>query len=228
MAELIVALDSGSRDKALSLASCLKGRAGWLKAGLELFTAAGPSIIQDLKELGFKVFLDLKFYDIPNTVAGAVRSARLSGADMLTVHCQGGKRMCEAALAETAENPELMIFGVTALTSLADGELPGLKIPAAQHARELADLAALWGLSGVVCSGREASEIRRAHPALKLLCPGIRPAGSGAGDQRRTVTPADAVRAGADYLVVGRPVTMAADPARSAEEILEEMEKARK
>lgn len=228
MAELIAALDVENGEKALRLASALRGVVGWLKIGLELFTARGPSAVRDLKRLGFNIFLDLKFYDIPNTVAAGVRSAAALEADMLTVHCQGGGRMCEAALRSAAKysGGRLLIFGVTVLTSFADGDLPGLNEPAQAYAMKLADLASQWGLPGVVCSGLEAEKIKSRNPDLLCLCPGIRPSGSGGEDQRRVVAPARAVQAGADYLVVGRPITQAADPAKAAESILEEMRNA--
>lgn len=225
MAELIAALDVESGEKALRLASSLKGAVSWLKIGLELFTARGPSIVRDLKRMGFNIFLDLKFYDIPNTVAAAARSAAALEADMLTAHCQGGRRMCEAALRSAAKysGGRLQVFGVTVLTSFADGDLPGLDISAGAYAMELADLASQWGLPGVVCSGLEAEKIKSRNPGLLCLCPGIRPSGFGGEDQRRVVSPARAVQAGADYLVVGRPIAQAADPAKAAEAILEEM-----
>lgn len=228
MAELIAALDVESGEKALRLASALKGTVGWLKIGLELFTARGPSAVRDLKRMGFNIFLDLKFYDIPNTVAAGARSAAALEADMLTVHCQGGGRMCQAALESAAKysSGKLLIFGVTVLTSFADEDLPGLDAPAGAYAMKLADLAAQWGLPGVVCSGLEVEKIKSRNPALLCLCPGIRPQGFGGEDQRRVVSPGRAVQAGADYLVVGRPITQAPDPAKAAEAILEEMRNA--
>lgn len=228
MAELIVALDFPDSRTALALASSLKGLVSYFKVGLELFTAEGPAIVRELKKQDFRVFLDLKLYDIPNTVAHAVRSARNLGVDMLTVHCQGGQRMCEAALAavQTGAPRKPLILGVTVLTSFTDGDLPGLSIPASQYALELARLANQWALPGLVCSGLEAAKIKSLYPEMLCLCPGIRPAAHEAGDQRRTVTPAEAVRAGADFLVVGRPVSQSEDPARAAGAILEEMREA--
>ncbi len=225
MAELVIALDVENENKAVKLASSLKGIVNWFKVGLELFVAHGPSVVKNLKDMGFKVFLDLKFFDIPNTVANGVRSACSLDVDLLTVHCQGGERMCEAALKSGKEysNGKLLIFGVTVLTSFAGGDLPGLKIPASHYSLELASLAAEWGLPGIVCSGLDVGEIKRLHPDLQCLCPGIRPVNYEKGDQRRVVTPAHAVSAGADFLVVGRPVIAADNPQKAAESILAEM-----
>lgn len=227
MPELIVALDLPDREKAVSMARQLRGVLDWCKMGLELFTLGGPRLVERLKEQGFRVFLDLKFYDIPHTVARAVTAAGVLGVDMLTLHCQGGERMCRAALeardraADACSAP--LLFGVTALTSFGPGEMPGVSAQPGVFAQDLAACAARWGLDGVVCSGQEAREIKAASPALSCLCPGIRPSGADAGDQRRTMTPAEAVLAGADYLVVGRPIIEAADPAAAAAAIVEEM-----
>lgn len=225
MPELIVALDVQTCDKALALASSLKDVVSWFKVGLELFVAHGPHVVRELKNMGRKIFLDLKFYDIPNTVAQGVRSACELEVDMLTIHCQGGRKMCEAALASAQEysQEKLLVFGVTVLTSFSNGEMPGLKIPAAQYAFDLAGLAYQWKLPGIVCSGLEVERIKSLYPNMLCLCPGIRPQSSPAGDQRRTVTPAEAVKAGANYLVVGRPITQALDPVLAARTILKEM-----
>ncbi|MDE5880051.1 MAG: orotidine-5'-phosphate decarboxylase, partial [Desulfovibrio sp.] len=202
----------------------------WCKVGLELFTVGGPRLVERLKEQGFHVFLDLKFYDIPNTVGNAVAAAANLGVDMLTLHCQGGERMCRAAVearkgaADACSAP--LLFGVTALTSFGAGEMPGIRESPDVFAQALALAAAAWGLDGVVCSGREVGAIKSGSPGLACLCPGIRPAGADAGDQRRTMTPAEAVRAGADYLVVGRPILKAPSPPEAAAAILEEMQAA--
>lgn len=250
MAELVVALDYPAMDAALATARALRGAAGvadaadgaggrlWMKVGLELFTASGPEVVARLKDMGFPVFLDLKFHDIPNTVRGAVRSAVATGADMCNIHLSGGERMCRAAVEGLAEGAAArgngaapILLGVTVLTSVAPGELPGGADPSAEAAR-LAVCGREWGLSGVVCSGYEAEGIkRRCGRDFICLTPGIRPAardGAGAGgdDQRRVMTPAEAVRAGSDYLVVGRPVTGATGPngpADAARRILAEM-----
>lgn len=228
MAELIVALDVENLDMALSIARSLKGQVGWFKLGLELFVAHGPTAVRELKKLDCKIFLDLKFYDIPNTVANGVRSACGLNVDMLTIHCQGGRRMCEAALNAANEygSTKPLIFGVSVLTSFADGDLPGLDISARQYALTLADLASRWSLPGLVCSGQEVGKIKPIHPEMLYLCPGIRPKSASQGDQRRVVSPAEAVRAGADFLVVGRPIIEAENPALAAKGILEEIEQA--
>ena len=227
MPELIVALDLPDREKAVSMARQLRDALNWCKVGLELFTLGGPRLLERLKEQGFRVFLDLKFYDTPHTIARAVTAAGVLGADMLTLHCQGGTRMCQAAL--EARNTAVdacsapLLFGVTALTSFGPGEMPGVSAPPGVYAQDLAASAADWGLDGVVCSGREVRDIKAASPGLACLCPGIRPAGADSGDQRRTMTPAEAVEAGADYLVVGRPIIEAPSPAEAACAILEEI-----
>ncbi len=224
MAELIVALDVPTEGDALAMAARLGGIAGWLKIGMELFTACGPQLVRRLSDEGFRIFLDLKFYDIPNTVAGAVRSAVALNVDMLTIHCQGGERMCRAAMGTAAQaaRPPL-VFGVTVLTSMASGEMPGISLAAEDFALNLACMAAGWGLNGVVCSAREARRIKLQKPGLLCLCPGIRPGGEAGDDQRRTMTPAAAIANGADYLVVGRPILKAPDPAQAARTILAEI-----
>lgn len=224
MAELIVALDFSDPKDLLACARSLSGTLGWCKIGLEAFVKNGPGLVNELDAMGLSVFLDLKFYDIPNTVAAAVRSACKTRARLLTVHTQGGEAMCRAARAAANEPGEErpLIFGVTVLTSFAPGTMPGITKDPQDFAMELAGLADTWGLDGVVCSGHEAAGIKKAT-SLKVLCPGIRPAGSAANDQARVMTPAMAVANGADYLVVGRPITRAADPAAAARAILDEI-----
>lgn len=222
MAILTVALDFAEEDRALALARKLRPCSPWLKVGLELFVSAGPDIVRKLKDLDFKVFLDLKFYDIPNTVAAAAVAAQKTGADMLTLHLQGGKRMCGAALAALGGQRPLLA-GVTALTSFASGEMPGIAAEPGAFGRELALAAAKWGLDGVVCSGWEVHAIKQRTPGMICVCPGIRPAGSASQDQRRIMTPAQAVSAGADFLVIGRPITENASPESAARDILAEM-----
>lgn len=223
MAELIVALDFPAADSALELAGRLRGTVPWCKVGMELFCQAGPSVLARLRDMGFHVFLDLKFYDIPHTVAQAVRAAARHGAEMLTIHTQGGERMCcEARQAADSAQPPLL-FGVTVLTSFGPGQMPGIEWEPADFAAQLASMAAGWGLDGVVCSGQEAAGIKARQPGLRCLCPGIRPAAAAADDQCRIMTPAAAVAAGADYLVVGRPITRADDPLAAARAILDEM-----
>jgi orotidine-5'-phosphate decarboxylase len=227
MAELVVALDFDDALEALNMATNLRGHVSWVKVGLELFISEGPRVVNSLKGMGFNIFLDLKLHDIPNTVRGATLACATAKADLITLHLAGGERMCQAALeaaASTAHNP--MIFGVSVLTSLADGELPGYTMPLTDLARDMAAKAAQWGLHGVVCSGHEVCAIKKANSRLKCLTPGIRLADGGADDQRRVMTPAEAVAAGSDYLVVGRPITRAADPAKVAATIVEDMRKA--
>ncbi|CAK7057341.1 MAG: Orotidine 5'-phosphate decarboxylase [Desulfovibrio sp.] len=223
--QLMVALDVPSREETLALARTLAGTAPWCKVGMEMFTHAGPPLLEELAALGYNIFLDLKFYDIPHTVAQAVKAASGVGVNMLTLHCQGGERMCRAAREAVASLPGKgpLLFGVTVLTSFAQGEMPGISVGLSDFARTLAANAQSWGLDGVVCSGHEVVDIKSACPSLMCLCPGIRPSGSVADDQRRVMTPAQAVAAGADYLVVGRPIIAAPDPLLAAEQILADM-----
>ncbi len=224
MAKLIVALDFANTEALLDCARRLRGAVSWLKVGLEAFVLAGPDLLCRLEDMGFMIFLDLKYHDIPNTVGAAVTAAAGTGARMLTVHTQGGEAMCRAAASAAASlgDRRPLIFGVTCLTSLRDGQMPGIDQPVATFARTLARAAETWGLDGVVCSGQEAAVVKQ-ETGLLALCPGIRPAGASADDQARVVTPAMAVAAGADFLVVGRPVTRAADPAAACLAIAKEM-----
>ena len=224
---VIVALDYPSEAEALALADRLSPALCRLKVGKELFTRAGPALVEALQGRGFEIFLDLKFHDIPNTVAGAVRAAADLGVWMVNVHASGGRRMMEAAAAALSghENPPLLI-GVTVLTSMTDADLRelGYTETAGERVLRLAALAADCGLDGVVCSALEATDLRAARgPDFCLVTPGIRLAGDDAGDQRRVVTPADAVAAGADYLVIGRSVTGAADPLAALERVHAEL-----
>ncbi len=228
MPELIVALDFTNARDALETASALRGHATWMKVGLELFTREGPQVVGTLKGMGFKVMLDLKLFDIPNTVRGGVRSACLIGADLITVHLLGGERMIRIATEEaaTAEGSHPLVFGITVLTSTAQGELPGYTGDIADLAVELAEKASAWGAHGVVCSGHEVANIKCRCPRLRCLTPGIRLDADVADDQRRTMTPDRAAAAGADFLVVGRPITRAADPAAAALAVKELMARA--
>ena len=212
---LILALDVPDADAALAWVRRLGSRVGLVKIGLELFVAAGPDLVRRVRGLGIGVFLDLKLHDIPNTVAGAVRSAARLEVQMLTVHASGGAAMMAAAAeaARASEDPP-MLLGVTVLTSLEAA--PG------QVAALAAEVAAA-GLGGAVASGQEAASIRVAQPGLKLVVPGIRPSGANAGDQVRVATPAAAIRAGADYLVLGRAVTAAPDPEAALAAIVAEI-----
>ena len=219
---LIVALDGMGADQALDLAAALP-QLRWVKVGLELFVAAGPPVVQRLRQQGLRVFLDLKFHDIPATMAGACRSAARLGAELITVHACAGSEALEQAQAAAVEGaaaaglPAPTLLAVTVLTSweqrrfaqqLAIGE------PLDHYVPRLAQLAAQAGIGGCVCSPLEVEQLRRAHPEpFRLVTPGIRPAGAPLGDQQRVMTPAQAVAAGASHLVVGRPITAASDPA---------------
>ena len=225
-AQVIVALDFPDSDPALKLASRLENLVQWFKVGLELYLSAGNEIVHALKSKGYSVFLDLKLHDIPNTVAGAVRSAASTGADMLTLHAAGGPAMLAAA-AEAAGKLSLppKLLAVSVLTSMDADQLHAIGVsgaPADQVLR-LAALASEAGISGLVASPQEIAPLRSGFPDLTLVIPGIRPAGSAVGDQKRIATPAAAAAAGANYLVIGRPITQAADPAAAAQAILDEM-----
>jgi orotidine-5'-phosphate decarboxylase len=213
---IIVALDYSDADSALALTEQLDPAHCRLKVGKELFTAAGPQLVSTLVDRGFGVFLDLKFHDIPATVAGACRAAAKLGVWMLNVHASGGRSMLQAAVEALAGLPQRpLLTGVTVLTSLKGGEYDeiGFREPLAARVQALAGLCRECGLDGVVCSAEEAMALRRQMgPEFKLVTPGIRPAGSGADDQARIMTPAQALLSGADYLVIGRPITRAAEP----------------
>ncbi|HVR41306.1 MAG TPA: orotidine-5'-phosphate decarboxylase [Thermoanaerobaculia bacterium] len=218
---LVVAADLSSRDEILRLADELHGVAGVIKIGLQAFIANGPSLVRDVVARGERVFLDLKIHDIPNTARHAVAEAAQLGAAMLTVHAAGGEAMLHAAA-----NENLLVLGVTILTSIDDAELRAIGFAGTplDNAVRLARLAQRAGLRGVVASPLEIAAIREAcGTGFVILTPGIRPAGSDAGDQRRTMTPRDAVAAGADYIVVGRPITAARDRRAAAEAVVEEI-----
>ena len=218
---LIVAADLSSRDDILRLVDELHGTVGVFKIGLQAFIANGPALVREVVARGERVFLDLKIHDIPNTARHAVNEAASLGASMLTVHASGGPAMLRGCASEST-----LILGVTILTSLDDEELARIGFTGAPlpNAVRLAKLAQESGLRGVVASPLEISAIREAcGDALKIVTPGIRPSGSDAGDQRRTLTPAEAIRAGADYIVVGRPITAARDRRAAAMGIVEEM-----
>jgi orotidine-5'-phosphate decarboxylase len=227
---LIVALDVPDREAALAVSSRLKGKVDWLKVGLELFTAEGPDLIRMLRRQGFRVFLDLKLHDIPNTVAGAVRAAARLEVEMLTLHAAGGRAMLEAACTASGEtDPAPLLLAVTALTSLGPGELHSLGIDSTvdEWVARLARMSVEAGIRGLVCSAQEASRIRKGlGPDVRIVTPGIRPRGAGRQDQARTSPPTDAILAGADQLVVGRPILQSADPGLAADKILDEIEAA--
>jgi orotidine-5'-phosphate decarboxylase len=224
---LAVALDVPDAPSALELAERLQGSCRWLKVGMELYYATGNSLIEELRGRGFRIFLDLKLHDIPNTVAGAVRSVSNLGAELLTVHASGGPAMLRAAT-EAAQAPGApRLLAVTVLTSMDAGELTavGVQSSPAGQALQLARTAIDSGLSGLVCSAEEVTSLRaEAGADAILVVPGIRPAGSAKGDQRRVATPGEAIAYGASLLVVGRPITQASDPAQATQSILKEIE----
>ena len=226
---LAVALDFPSAQPALDFVDRLEGSCRWLKVGMELFYAAGNPLLETLRNRGFQLFLDLKLHDIPNTVAGAVRSVANSGAALLTIHASGGEAMIRAAAAEAAAVPGApKLLAVTVLTSMDSAQLHGIGVTdsPAQQVLRLAKLAQQAGGTqlGMVCSAEEVA-LLRAELALgtTLVVPGIRPAGAALGDQRRVATPASAIASGASMLVVGRPITQASDPAAVARAILAEI-----
>jgi orotidine-5'-phosphate decarboxylase len=213
---VIVALDYPDAGSAMQLVRRLEPSQCRLKVGKELFTVAGPELVRRLSGEGFDVFLDLKFHDIPNTVARACTAAAAMGVWMLNVHALGGERMLSAAreAVAAAESPPLLI-AVTILTSMAEADLEGVGLQGSpeDNVLRLASLAHYCGLDGIVCSSREAGVMRATFDEpFRLITPGIRPAGSAADDQRRVMTPVEAVRNGSTYLVIGRPVTAADDP----------------
>ncbi|MFP4168337.1 MAG: orotidine-5'-phosphate decarboxylase [Desulfonatronovibrionaceae bacterium] len=225
MTELVVALDFDREDRALAAAHSLRPSVRWFKVGLELFTAAGPGIVSRLKDMGCLVFLDLKFMDIPNTVYGAVKSACRLQVDMLTVHILGGTDMLASALRarnEYGQGPRIM--GVTLLTSLDRASLAWPEVRSElEIVVDLADKGHGSGLDGLVCSGRELSHLSGRFPDnFEFVTPGIRlPGRNEASDQKRVYTPQQAARDGADYIVVGRPVTRASDPRAAARDFLQ-------
>ena len=227
---IIVALDTDSPDKALEVVSSLRGEVGLCKVGMELFPRGGPDVVRRIRAAGADVFLDLKFHDIPNTVAGAVQSAVALGARFVTVHASGGRAMLAAA-ARAAEGTRTTVLAVTVLTSLDSGDLAeiGFSGTPADSVLRLAGLAAGVGIGGIVCSAQEVSAVRdRVGGSVVLVTPGVRLPEDAAGDQKRVVTPEEAVRRGADYLVVGRPITMARDPVAAARRFAAAMERGRR
>jgi len=224
---IIVALDFPSQDAALALAQQLDPALCRVKVGKELFTRCGPAVVEALRARGFEVFLDLKFHDIPNTTAMAVKAAAELGVWMVNVHCSGGLRMM-AACRETLDKiggPAPLLIGVTVLTSMEQADLAdlGLDIAPQEQVLRLAGLAARAGLDGLVCSAQEAQPLKAQYPQLQLVTPGIRPAGSAQDDQRRILTPAQAMAAGSGYLVIGRPIAQAADPAQALAAVIAEL-----
>lgn len=221
---VVVALDYANRDSALAFVDRIDPRDCRLKVGKEMFTLFGPQFVRELQQRGFDIFLDLKFHDIPNTAAHAVKAAADLGVWMVNVHASGGARMMtaakEALLPFGADAP--LLIAVTVLTSMEANDLQDIGITAtpAEHAERLARLTQQCGLDGVVCSAQEAVRFKsELGQAFKLVTPGIRPQGSDAGDQRRIMTPEQALQAGVDYMVIGRPVTQSAEPAQTLKAI---------
>lgn len=219
-ARIIVALDVPTQDRALEFVRQLSPHPGLFKIGLQLFIAAGPDIVRAVRDLGGRVFLDLKLHDIPNTVGRAVESASSLGVEMLTIHLSGGRAMIEAAVQAAA--PEMLLLGVTVLTSSDEATLRETGVPSGveEQVTRLAQLGVAAGLRGLVASPHELRALRAAHgEEVKIVTPGIRPAGADANDQKRAMTPADALAAGANYLVIGRPITAALNPRAALEQI---------
>jgi orotidine-5'-phosphate decarboxylase len=223
---LIVALDVSTAAAARKIVAAVGDSALTYKVGMQLYTAEGPQVVRDLVAAGRHVFLDLKYHDIPNTVGAAVAEAARLGVSMLTVHASGSGRMLQAAVEAAKTRPELMVLAVTVLTSMdeQDVEKIGMRGSLAESVVRLATIALAHGCQGIVTSAREAATVRtELGEDFAIVTPGVRPAGSSVGDQVRVVTPAEAITAGASHIVVGRPVTEAADPAAAARAILAEI-----
>jgi orotidine-5'-phosphate decarboxylase len=225
--KLIVALDVSTAAAAQKIVAAVGDSALTYKVGMQLYTAEGPQVVRDLVASGRRVFLDLKYHDIPNTVATAVHEAAKLGVSMLTVHAAGGGKMLHAAVdAARTSKPDLIILGVTVLTSLDQNELEkvGFKGTVAEEVLRLAALALDSGCKGIVTSARETAAVRsELGHNFAIVTPGVRPAGSSHADQARVATPAEAIAAGATHIVVGRPITEAADPAAAAHAILDQI-----
>ena len=223
MNPVFVAIDTPGLQRATELAQALRGSIGGVKLGLEFFCANGPEGVARIAEIGIPLFLDLKLHDIPNTVAGAVRSLTPLQPAIVTVHAAGGRAMLEAAKAAAGQNTK--VVAVTVLTSLDQSDLQSIGVDNGPHdqVQRLATLARDSGLDGIVCSGAEVKAVRSAWTDGFFVVPGVRPEGSGVGDQKRVVTPRAAMADGASILVVGRPITEAADPAEAAREIVQSL-----
>lgn len=225
--KLILALDLPDRESALKILDGLRGKLEWVKIGLQMYLKYGADFVREVSGMGFKIFLDLKLFDIPNTVASAVESVSALPVSMLTIHASGGREMMRRAVESAAErNPELLILGVTVITSFDADSLAetGVELEPEWQVEKLAKLAVDSGLKGLVCSPLEIESLRSILPEdTVLVTPGIRPSGSSADEQKRIMTPADAARAGSDFIVVGRPILKAENPAFAVSEILEEI-----
>lgn len=225
--KLILALDLPDRESALKILDGLRGKLEWVKIGLQMYLKYGADFVREVSGMGFKIFLDLKLFDIPNTVASAVESVSALPVSMLTIHASGGREMMRRAVESAADrNPELLILGVTVLTSFDADSLAetGVELEPEWQVEKLAKLAVDSGLKGLVCSPLEIEGLRSILPEdTVLVTPGIRPSGSSADEQKRIMTPADAARAGSDFIVVGRPILKAENPAFAVSKILEEI-----
>ena len=222
--KIIVALDVATTKEALRLISLLSDDVGLFKIGLQSYTAQGPALLRPISLLGPRVFLDLKLHDIPNTVGKAVEAAGELGVRMLTVHLSGGSEMIRAAVA--ARSDDMLLLGVTVLTSSTDETLAetGITEKTGDHVLRLASLGVASGIDGLVASPHEARMLRAEFgDKIKIVTPGIRPAGSAPGDQKRFATPGEAIDSGADYLVIGRPITGASDPRAAIQSVAEEL-----
>ena len=219
--------DLPDRESALKILDGLRGKLEWVKIGLQMYLKYGANFVREVSGMGFKIFLDLKLFDIPNTVASAVESVSALPVSMLTIHASGGREMMRRAVESAAErNPELLILGVTVLTSFDADSLAetGVELEPEWQVEKLAKLAVDSGLKGLVCSPLEIEGLRSILPEdTVLVTPGIRPSGSSADEQKRIMTPADAARAGSDFIVVGRPILKAENPAFAVSKILEEI-----
>ncbi len=227
--KILIALDVSSRKEALALVEALHPLTGMFKVGMQLYTAEGPSLVRDIVKTGGKVFLDLKFHDIPNTVMHAVLEAAKLGVSMMTIHTSGGRAMMQAvseSLREQLGDNKPIVVGVTVLTSIDEGALREVGVHTAmeEHVLRLAKLADDSGIDGVVCSPREIQMIRGAVGSnFKIVTPGVRMAGQSLDDQQRTATPREAIASGADYIVVGRPITKAPHPRTALESLLQSL-----
>ena len=225
--KLILALDLPDRESALKILDGLRGKLEWVKIGLQMYLKYGADFVREVSGMGFKIFLDLKLFDIPNTVASAVESVSALPVSMLTIHASGGREMMRRSVESAAErNPELLILGVTVITSFDADSLAetGVELEPEWQVEKLAKLAVDSGLKGLVCSPLEIESLRSILPEdTVLVTPGIRPSGSSADEQKRIMTPADAARAGSDFIVVGRPILKAENPAFAVSKILEEI-----
>ena len=226
--DLILVLDLPTRDAMKDVLHQVGSSVRWVKIGLQMFTRYGPDLVKEVADMGYRVFLDLKLHDIPNTVAKSVESLSALPISMLTLHTSGGSEMLQwANKARLATKPDLLLLGVTVLTSMDETSLQetGINSTASDQVLRLGQLAKNSGIEGLVCSPHEISLLRDTlGSSIQIVTPGIRPAGSNAGDQKRIMTPAEAANNGANYIVVGRPILQASDPAEAANLILADLE----